>query len=82
VEGIRESGGKASLLIAKTLLPVPRIYYEICARYDRVFFAEENLTGQYRQLMFGAAPPERIRGINEFGKMITPESIQEAVQNA
>lgn len=81
VDGIRESGGKVSLMITKTLLPIPKAYYEICARYDRVFFAEENLTGQYRQLMYGAAPPEHIRGINQFGQMITPETIQEALRH-
>jgi 2-oxoglutarate ferredoxin oxidoreductase subunit alpha len=78
---IRESGGRASLLVAKTLLPVPKIYYEICSRYKRVFYAEENLTGQYRQLMYGANPPERIRGINQFGRMITPGTIKEAVRH-
>lgn len=76
-----KSRHKAALLVAKTLLPIPKIYYDICSRYRRVFFAEENLTGQYRQLMFGATPPEHIRGINQFGKMITPETIREAVQN-
>jgi len=79
---IRESGGQVSLLVVKTLLPIPKAYYEICARYGRVFFAEENLTGQYRQLMFGATSPEQIRGINQFGKMITPETIEKAVQHA
>ncbi len=82
VDRIRASGGKASLLIAKTLLPIPKVYYEICARYRKVFFAEENLTGQYRQLLFGSTPPKQIEGINQFGKMITPETIQEAVHHA
>lgn len=81
VDTIRCDGKKASLLVPKTLLPVPRVYYEICARYRRVFFAEENLTGQYRQLLFGAAPPGHIEGINQFGKMITPETIREAVNH-
>jgi len=81
VDAIRESGGKVSLLVAKTLLPVPKVYYEICARFRRVFFAEENLTGQYRQLLFGATPPKNIGGINQFGKMITPDTIREVVNN-
>ena len=38
VDAIRESGEQVSLLVTKTLLPVPKIYYSVCAKYRRVFF--------------------------------------------
>lgn len=79
VVNLRNQGVRVSLLVAKTLLPVPPVYDEICARYRRVVIAEENLTGQYRQVMFGQRPPERISGVNQFGKMIMPETIEEEV---
>lgn len=79
VVNLRNEGKKVSMLIAKTLLPVPAIYYTICEKYKKVFIAEENLTGQYRQLLFGAVPPAHIKGINEFGKMISPDFIKENI---
>ena len=79
VQELRRNGVKVSLLITKTLLPVPPPYYEICSRYRHVVFAEENLTGQYRQMMFGCKSPGHIRGVNAFGKMIMPETIQQEV---
>lgn len=79
VNELREEGRSVSLLIAKTLLPVPDVYYDIVSRYNRVFVAEENLTGQYRQLLFGTVPPKHISGINEFGKMISPATIKQNI---
>lgn len=75
VSKLRAEGEKVSLLILKTLLPVPHEYYKILSGYKHIVIAEENYTGQYRQILFGAIPPENIKGVNEFGKMITPESI-------
>jgi 2-oxoglutarate ferredoxin oxidoreductase subunit alpha len=80
VAELREEGVPVSLLIAKTLLPVPDEYYEIVSRYKKVFIAEENLTGQYRQLLFGTVPPPHISGINEFGKMISPSVIKQNIK--
>jgi 2-oxoglutarate ferredoxin oxidoreductase subunit alpha len=75
VASLRSSNNKVSLLIAKTFLPVPQIYYDICNKYSRIVIAEENLTGQYRQILFGAFPPKNITGVNTFGKMINPDMI-------
>jgi len=82
VAELRNEGEKVSLLTAKTLLPVPPVYYSVCSRYKRVIFAEENLTGQYRQLMFGIQPPAHIEGVNEFGHMISPMHIKKVIHNA
>lgn len=77
---LRESGEKIALLVVKTLLPVSDAIYDTCERYDRVFVAEENLTGQYRQLLFGSKSPAHVSGINKVGKMIRPNEIMEEVQ--
>lgn len=79
VEELRKEGKRISLLITKTLLPVPDVYYEIFSSYPKIVVAEENLTGQYRQLLFGSVPPLHITGINEFGKMISPVSIKQNI---
>lgn len=82
VAELRKEGEKVSLLTAKTLLPIPSEYYTISNRYKRVIFAEENLTGQYRQLMFGIQPSTHIEGVNEFGHMISPMHIKNVIHNA
>lgn len=75
VASLRESGDRVSLLIARTLFPVPPLYGEIASRYKRIIVAEENLTGQYRRLLFGALHSASIRGVQGMGKMIHPEEI-------
>ncbi|PIX36240.1 MAG: hypothetical protein COZ59_02170, partial [Bacteroidetes bacterium CG_4_8_14_3_um_filter_31_14] len=42
---------------------------------NKIIFAEENLTGQYRIAMFGNQPLNKISGVNKMGKMIDPEEI-------
>jgi 2-oxoglutarate/2-oxoacid ferredoxin oxidoreductase subunit alpha len=64
-----------SLLIAKTLLPLPEIYSDILARYPRIIFAEENLNGQFRRLFFGNAGRKGVRGVNDISRMLSPEVI-------
>lgn len=81
VQKLRSQGIKISLLLAKTLLPVPSLYYDVMNKYKHIFIAEENLTGQYRQLLFGSQPPKHIHGINKLGKMIEPEEIILTIQS-
>ena len=75
VKKLRNEGIKVSLLITKTMFPVPPVYFEIFSKYKRIIVAEENLTGQYRQILFGVRPEKNITGVNEFGNMVTPISI-------
>ena len=75
VETLRIEGIKISLLIVKTLFPIPIEYYNIVDEYNKIIFAEENLTGQYRKAMFGNQPSNKISGVNKMGKMIDPEEI-------
>lgn len=79
VRELRGKGRKVSLLVPKTLLPVPPVYLEVAARYPRVVIAEENLSGQLRTLLFGAAGRRGVAGVNGMGKMISPEEIVQEV---
>jgi 2-oxoglutarate ferredoxin oxidoreductase subunit alpha len=75
VSGLRSKGKKVSLLIAKTMLPIPETYLDITGRYRRVVIAEENLDGQFRNLLFGKAGRKGVSGVNGIAKMISPEAI-------
>lgn len=81
VKNLRENGDKVSLLIVKTLFPIPEEYYTITEKYKKIVVAEENLTGQYRQSMFGNHHSSNITGVNKLGKMINPEEIIQEVYN-
>lgn len=81
VAGLRSSGREVSLLVPKTLLPLPPAYLEVLARYPRVVVAEENLTGQLRQVLFGAAGRTGVTGVNAIGRMVAPDDITTAVES-
>ncbi len=80
VRRLRNAGEKVSLLTAKTLLPVPEVYVTICDRYERVVVAEENLRGQFRQLLYGSRGRNGVTGANGISRMISPEEIIEEVR--
>lgn len=73
----RLRGEKVSLLILKTLLPVPPQVFHILDRYDEILFVEENISGQLKELMYGKSINSKIRSINKIGNMITPDEILE-----
>jgi 2-oxoglutarate ferredoxin oxidoreductase subunit alpha len=89
-------GMPVSLLIAKTLLPIPDAYYRILDRYlgqvvqgsspeearslARVVFAEENVQGQFATMLFGERHPEGVRVVGDIGHMISPEDIVREVR--
>lgn len=72
---LRGAGIPVSLLVPKTLWPLPEVYREVLARYSRVVFAEENLQGQLAHLLLGAWLPEGVRKVTSVGAMIPPEAI-------
>lgn len=80
VATLRNEGKKVSLLIPKTLLPVPTIYIEIINHYKIAVIAEENINNQFGSLLFGVNKPENIRFVGSLGKMITPQQIIEEVK--
>jgi 2-oxoglutarate ferredoxin oxidoreductase subunit alpha len=68
-------GKPVSLLIAKTILPIPDVYMDILNKYSKVIIPEENLDGQFRHLLFGKAGRNGVSGVNGIAKMISPEAI-------
>jgi 2-oxoglutarate/2-oxoacid ferredoxin oxidoreductase subunit alpha len=79
VKQLRLKGKKVSFLAVKTLFPIPHIYIEIANKYPRIVIAEENLTGQLRQILFGVAGRKGVTGVNGIAKMISPIEIVEEV---
>lgn len=75
IAGIRTDGRKVSLLILKTIIPVPGIYYEIINSYKKVIMAEENINAQYATLMFGSKLPDKIYPVGAIGRMIGKDEI-------
>ena len=79
---LRECGVAVSFLVAKTLLPIPPDYARIMDRYERVILAEENLGGQYCELLFGDRRPAGVSIVEALGDLIAPEQVMEAVRKA
>jgi 2-oxoglutarate ferredoxin oxidoreductase subunit alpha len=79
VQMLSEEGIAASLLVARTLVPIPDAYFTIVDRYPRVVFAEENLQGQFASMLFGERQREQVRIAGGTGHMVTPEQIAEEV---
>ncbi len=72
---MRRDGHRVSLLVPKTLLPVPQTYLEIIGLYSRVVIAEETMNNQLGELLFGSSRPAHIRFAGGLGKMISPREI-------
>lgn len=79
VASMRRNGKKVSLLIAKTLLPVPPKIYEIIDQYEQVTFAEENMTGMYKEMLYGKRQSNQIKVATKFGTMLSPSEIIEKI---
>ena len=77
---LRTGGESVSLLVMKTLLPVPPRIYELLAAYRHVVVVEENIVGLLRELLYGNHQHDRIHGVNKIGHMITPQEIAEGVR--
>ena len=77
---LRNSGEKVALLIVRTMIPVPPKVVEIMERYKSVIFVEENISGQYKEIVYGKNAPEKIKSVNKIGNLIDPSEIVKAVQ--
>jgi 2-oxoglutarate ferredoxin oxidoreductase subunit alpha len=75
VQTLRRSGSKVSLLVAKTMVPLPSMYLATMERYRRVVIAEENQDGQFRRLLFGQQGRPGVRGVNAVGQLVDPHDI-------
>lgn len=72
---MRKQGERVSILIPKTLFPIPDKYYEIMDKYDKVVIVEENINAQYARILFGHRLPSKVTSVGSIGKMITPQEI-------
>jgi len=76
VQKLRSKGKIVSLLIVKTLLPVSKKIIGIIESYENVTFVEENISGQYEEIIFGALSKEHINKVNKIGSLISPSDIE------
>jgi 2-oxoglutarate/2-oxoacid ferredoxin oxidoreductase subunit alpha len=76
VLNIRKKGRRISLLVVKTLLPVSKKIIEIIDSYKNVTFVEENISGQYKNIIYGAASRKNVQSVNKIGSMISPSEIE------
>ncbi|HER44409.1 MAG TPA: hypothetical protein ENO08_08115 [Candidatus Eisenbacteria bacterium] len=72
---LRARGDRVSLMVARTIFPVPPAYWPILGRYRRVVIAEENLGGTLHQVLFGLAERPGVSQVNAIGRSVTPEEI-------
>jgi 2-oxoglutarate/2-oxoacid ferredoxin oxidoreductase subunit alpha len=79
VSSMREKNKKVSLLVVKTLLPVSQKIIDIIDSYKTVIFAEENMTGMYKELIFGKRTYSKVKTATKFGSMLAPSEIEEVV---
>jgi 2-oxoglutarate ferredoxin oxidoreductase subunit alpha len=79
VATLRTQGEAISLLVARTLLPIPAVYYEILDRYSRIVVAEENMQGQLAHLLFGQRLPPKVQRVGDIGRMVRPDQIVQEV---
>jgi 2-oxoglutarate ferredoxin oxidoreductase subunit alpha len=76
----RASGKKVSSLKLCTLFPVAEAAIAGAVRNaKRVVIAEENMTGQYRQVLTPFLRDAEVVGVNKIGSMITPKEIEDAI---
>lgn len=78
---LRSEGGRVSLLVMKTLLPVPSACLSILERYERIVIAEENLDGALRRILYGRSGRAGLSGVNVIGGSIAPEEIAAEVRS-
>lgn len=78
---MRAVGNKVALLIVKTILPVPQKVFDIIEAYDTVTFAEENMSGLYKELLFGKRKDSKIKTATKFGSMLAPSDIQNVINS-
>jgi 2-oxoglutarate ferredoxin oxidoreductase subunit alpha len=77
---LRNQGKKVSLLVIKTMLPVPQEVISIIDSFRYKLFAEENLPGLLVRLLYGYHVDAGVRQVNSIGKMITPSDIIKEVE--
>lgn len=76
---LEKAGKPVDIAVVKTLLPFPSTLLNLIGKYDKVLIAEENLTGQLAEMMFGQNLPVNVKKICAMGRMITPDELMEEI---
>lgn len=76
---LRGMGEKVALLIVNSLLPVAPEIVKLINRYKQIVFVEENLTGLYKEIIYGHQVKENLRSVTRIGSMIDPSDIVKEV---
>lgn len=80
VMNLRSQGMRVSFINLQTLFPVPATQIvEAVVNAKTVVVVEENMTGLYRSQIERLFADKIVLGVNDIGKMITPQRIQQAV---
>lgn len=76
----REKGKKVSALTIYSMFPIPeKKILEAAEGCKNIIIAEENFSGQYRQLIEPFLKKYNVQGVNKLGTMITPNEILERI---
>jgi 2-oxoglutarate ferredoxin oxidoreductase subunit alpha len=81
VKELRNTGEEISLLIVKTMIPVPPKVTEIIDDYKEVIFVEESMSGIYSEIIYGKIRPSKVRSVNKIGSLISPSEIIKLVKS-
>lgn len=80
VDLARAEGRAVALGNLRTLFPLPRTALEAALHgVDRVIVAEENLTGQYAQVLAPLLAGRQLVSVHKLGKLITPAEIRHGI---
>ena len=77
---LRSQKQKVSLLILKTLFPLPAEILNLIQRFKCLVIVEENLNGLLREVLFGQRPVANVVQVNKIGSMITPREIVQEIE--
>lgn len=76
----RDKGKKVSALTIYSMFPIPeKKILEAAKGCKNIIIAEENFSGQYRQLIEPFLKNYNVKGVNKLGTMITPNEILERI---
>ncbi|MBS3992393.1 MAG: hypothetical protein KGZ87_01585 [Bacteroidetes bacterium] len=78
VKELRKNNVKVSLLVVKTILPVAPKIISIIESYNNIYFVEENIGGQYKEIIFGKQHKSNVYQVNKMGHMINPDDVIKA----
>lgn len=82
VKILRREGRKISALTIYSMFPVPeKKILQAAKGCANVVIAEENFSGQYRQIITPLLKNHNVYGVNKLGTMITPGEITERIKN-